>query len=174
MTVVEATMRAELRNSRSLEKVQCLAVQKNAATVSDLLYLTFQPYLPSESAARVNGLGSLEAPMKRARTFTETLRHLRTRRERILTVVMDLKGSPKPLQLLSSLRALVSSLVGNAFAIYKKHVKVIRNDQAFMETLNLLEIEMASRTHEENEEKRKQKNASLAMAVFSPKGLWKG
>ena len=103
MTVVEATMRAELRNSRLPERVQFLAIQKNAATVSDLLSLTFQTYLPSGPAATVNGLISIEAPVKPARTLA---------------------------------------------------MKVICNDQTFMETLNILEIEMTSRAHEDDEERR--------------------
>ena len=69
MTVVEATMSAELCNSRLPEKLQSLATQKNAATISDLLYLPFQMYLPSERAARVDGLASIEAPVKLSRNF---------------------------------------------------------------------------------------------------------
>ena len=46
------------------------------------------------------------------------------------------------------------------------NVKVIRNDQTFMETLNLLEMDMASRAHEDDEKRGKQKNASLAMAAL--------
>ena len=55
MSVIEATMRAELRNSRLPEKLQPLALQQNAVTVPDLFYLTFQTCLPSEPAARVDG-----------------------------------------------------------------------------------------------------------------------
>ena len=52
--------------------------------------------------------------------------------------------------------------------IYRNtNVKVLCNDQTFVETLNLLEIELSSRAHEDDEEKRKQKSASLAMAAFT-------
>ena len=95
MSVVEATMRAELCNTCLPEKVQSLALQKNAATVTDLLYLTFQTYLPSEPAARVDGLTSIENVPKPARTFAEALSYLRTWRQQILTVVMDVKGNPE-------------------------------------------------------------------------------
>ena len=53
------------------------------------------------------------------------------------------------------------------------NVKVLCNDQTFMETLNRLEIELSSRAHEDDEEKRKQKSASLAMAAFTQKGSGK-
>ena len=75
---------------------QSLAIQKNAATVTDLLYLTFQTYLPSEPAARVDGLTSIENVPKPARTFAEALSYLRTWRQQILTVVMDLKEIQSP------------------------------------------------------------------------------
>ena len=134
-------------------------------------------YLHSEPAARVDGLASIE--VKPARTLAETLQFLRPWRQQIITVVMDLKGSPESLWLLSSLRTLISSLASNdtRFAKYirtqTRRFYGIRNDQTFMETVNLLEIEMASRAHEDDEEKRKQKNTSLAMAVFTQKGSGK-
>ena len=43
---------------------------------------------------------------------------------------------------------------------------IICNDQIFMETL-------ASKAHEGDEERRKQKNASLAIAAFTQKGSGK-
>ena len=54
-------------------------------------------------------------------------------------------------------------------------MKVLRSDQTFMETLNFLENELASRAHDDDddEEKRKQKNASLVMAAYTQKGSWK-
>ena len=75
-----------------------------------------------------------------ARTFAVALQLLRTWRQQILTVVMDLKGNPEPLRLLSSMRALISSLIGNdtAFSmevgqIYRTtNVKVMCNDQTFI------------------------------------------
>ena len=85
---------------------------------------------------------------------------------------MDLKSNPEPLRLLSSMRTLTSSLVGNdtAFAmevsqIYRTtNVKVLRSDQIFMETLNLLEIELSSRAT------KTKKNARMAVAALPRKG----
>ena len=69
LSVLEAIMRSDLCNHCLPEKIQSLAVQKGAHTVSDLLYLTFQSYLPSEPIARVEGLATIEAPVKPSRTF---------------------------------------------------------------------------------------------------------
>ena len=73
LSVLEATMRADLINTCLPDKVQSLALQKAAVTVADLLYLTFQTYLPSEPSARVDGLADIEAPVRPARTFAEAL-----------------------------------------------------------------------------------------------------
>ena len=54
-------MRGDLINTCLPDKVQSLALQKAAVTVADLLYLTFQTYLPSEPSARVDGLADIEA-----------------------------------------------------------------------------------------------------------------
>ena len=130
----------------------------------------------------MDGLTSIENPLKPARTFAEALQFLRSWRQQILTVVIDLKGYPEPLRLLSSLRTLVSSLVGSdtAFATEvsqinrNTNVKVRCNDQIFMETLSLPQLQLASRAHDDDdEEKRKQKNASLAIAAFTQKGAGK-
>ena len=93
--------------------------RREANTVADLLYLTFQTYLPSEPSARVEGLATIEAPVKPARTFGEALSFLRSWRQQVLTVVNDLGGNPEPLKLLSTLRTLISSLVASdtAFAM---------------------------------------------------------
>ena len=76
---------------------------------------------------------------------------------------------------------LISSLVGKdtAFAMevsqlyLNTNMKVLCNDQTFMDTLNLLEIKLSSKEHEDDEEQRKENNASLAMAVFTQKGSGK-
>ena len=46
LSVLEATMRADLCNLCLPEKVQFLAMQKSANTDADLLYLTFLTFLP--------------------------------------------------------------------------------------------------------------------------------
>ena len=92
-----------------------------------------------------------------------------------MTVVNDLGGNPEPLKLLSSLRSLISSLVAGdtAFAmeisqVYKTtNVKIICSDDAFLQTLDLIEIELSSRAHEDEEEKRKQKSAGVAIASLT-------
>ena len=68
LSVLEATMRADLINQclpvSVPERVQSLAIQKSATTVADLLYITFQTFLPSEPSARVDGLADIEAPVR--------------------------------------------------------------------------------------------------------------
>ena len=168
-------MRADLVNTCLPDRVQSLAIQKQAITVADLLFLTFMTYLPSEPLARVECLTDIEAPVRPARTFAEALSFLRTWRQKILTVVNDLGGNPEPLKLLSSLRSLISSLVAGdtAFAmeisqVYKTtNVKITCSDDAFLQTLDLIEIELSSRAHEDEEEKRKQKSAGVAIASLT-------
>ena len=175
LSVLEATMRADLINQCLPERVQSLAIQKSATTVADLLYITFQTFLPSEPSARVDGLADIEAPVRPSRTFAEALSFLRSWRQKIMTVVNDLGGNPEPLKLFGSLRNLISSLVAGdaAFAaeinsIYKQtNVKVICSDESFLKTMDMIEIELSSRSHEDEEEKRKQKNANVAIASFT-------
>ena len=118
LPILEATMRAELLNNVLPERVQTTSMQKGATTVLDLLFITFQTYLPSEPSARLEGLTTVEAPLRAAKNFQEALTTLRSWRQQVLTVVNDLGGNPEPLKLLSSLRTLISSLVSsdNAFA----------------------------------------------------------
>ena len=175
LSVLEAIMRSDLCNHCLPEKIQSLAIQKGANTVADLLYLTFQSYLPSEPTARVEGLATIEAPVKPSRTFSEALSFLRSWRQQVLTVVHDLGGNPEPLKLYSTLRTLISSLVAsdNAFAmevsqIYRQTgIKTLCNDVCLLTTIDLLEVELASRAQEDEEEKRKQKNANVAVASFT-------
>ena len=172
LSVLEAIMRSDLCNHCLPEKIQSLAIQKGANTVADLLYLTFQTYLPSEPSARVEGLATIEAPAKPARTFGEALSFIRSWRQQVLTVVNDLGGNPEPLKLLSTLRTLISSLVASdtAFAmevsqIYRQtNVKTLCNDVFLLTTVDLLEVELSSRAQEDEEERRKQKGANAASA----------
>ena len=59
--------------------------------VHELLFLTFQTFLPSEPSARVDGLNAVETPLKAARNFAEALTTPRTWRQQVVTVVTDLK-----------------------------------------------------------------------------------
>ena len=54
LSVLEAIMRSDLCNHCLPEKIQSLAIQKGANTVADLLYLTFQTYLPSREEEKGN------------------------------------------------------------------------------------------------------------------------
>ena len=96
--VLEATMRAELINSVLPEKVTSMAMQKGALKVHELLFLTFQAFLPSEPSARVDGLNTVKTPLKAARNFAEALATLRTWRQQVVTVVTDLKANLEPLK----------------------------------------------------------------------------
>ena len=139
---------------------------------------TFQSYIPSEPTARVEGLPTIEAPIKPSRTLSEALAFLRSWRQQVLTVVHDLGGNPEPLKLYSTLRTLISSLVAsdNSFAmevsqIYRQTgIKTLCNDVCLLTTIDLLEVELASRAQEEEEERRKQKNANVAIASFTSTG----
>ena len=182
LSVLEAIMRSDLCNHCLPEKIQSLAVQKGAHTVSDLLYLTFQSYLPSEPIARVEGLATIEAPVKPSRTFGEALSFLRSWRQQVITVVHDLGGNPEPLKLFQTLRTLVSSLVSsdNAFAmelsqIYKQtNIKTICTDVSLLTTIDLLEVELSSRALEEEDERRRHKAAGVAVASFTSTGSGSG
>ena len=142
MTVVEATMRAELCSSCLPEKVQSLAIQKNAATMSDLLYLTFQTYLPSEPAARVDGLTSVENVPKAA--SCQNLFRNPSVSANLPSPDSDcgdgfeLKGNPEPLQFVHENAHLFIGGYDTAFAmevsqIYRTaNVKVLCSDQTFI------------------------------------------
>ena len=64
----------------------------------ELLFLTFQTFLPSEPSARVDGLNTVESPLKAAKNFAEALSTLRTWRQQVVTVVTDLKSKPRASQ----------------------------------------------------------------------------
>ena len=168
--VLEATMRAELINSVLPEKVTSMAMQKGALKVHELLLPTFQAFLPSEPTARVDGLNTLETPLKAARNFAEALTTLRTWRQQVVTVVTDLKANPEPLKLFNSLKILISNLTSsdNAFAtevsqMYRSpQIKTPCIDKALLEFMGLLEIEMSNRAREDDEDRRRRGQANMA------------
>ena len=168
LPILEATMRAELLNNVLPERVQTTSMQKGAMTVLDLLFITFQTYLPSEPSARVEGLTTVEAPLRASKNFQEALTTLRSWRQQVITVVNDLGGNPEPLKLLSSLRTLISSLVSsdNAFAtevaqIFRTtQVKNNCTDQTLLHTMGMLEIELAARAQEGEEKERTDSSCS--------------
>ena len=152
--VLEATMRAELINSVLPEKVTSMAMQKGAHKVPELLFLTFQTFLPSEPSARVDGLNTVETPLKAAKNFAEALSTLRTWRQQVVTVVTDLKANPEPLKLFNSLKILISNTTSsdNAFATevsqYRStQIKTSCTDRALMEFMNLLGDRDVSQSH---------------------------
>ena len=168
--VLEATMRAELINSVLPEKVTSMAMQKGALKVHELLFLTFQAFLPSEPSALVDGLNTVETPLKAARNFAEALTTLRTWRQQVVTVVTDLKANPEPLKLFSSLKILISNLTSsdNAFAtevsqMYRStQIKATCIDKALLDFMGLLEIEMSNRAMEDDEDRRRRGQANMA------------
>ena len=182
LPILEATMRAELLNNVLPERVQTTSMQKGATTVLDLLFITFQTYLPSEPSARAEGLTTVEAPLRASKNFQEALTTLRSWRQQVITVVNDLGGNPDPLKLLSSLKTLISSLVSsdNAFAtevaqIFRTtQVKNNCTDQTLLQTMGMLEIELAARAQEDDEERRKRGQthhaANPAMGTTPGKG----
>ena len=58
--VLEATMRAVLINSVLPEKVTSMPMQRGALKVHELLFLTFQAFLPPEPSARVDGPNTVD------------------------------------------------------------------------------------------------------------------
>ena len=189
LPLLEGTMRAEMLNSVLPDRVTSIAMQKGTTTVLDLLFITFQTFLPSEPSARVDGLATIEAPLRAAKNFQEALSTLRTWRQQVLTVVTDLGGNPEPLKLLSSLKTLISSLVNsdNSFAtevaqMYRTtNVKVLCTDSSLLQMMGLLEIELSSRAQEDDEEKRRRgqghhvsASSAEADAISKGKGKSKG
>ena len=170
MAPTSPPMRAELINSVLPEKVTSMAMQKGALKVPELLFLAFQTFLPSEPSARVDGLNTVESPLKAAKNFAEALSTLRTWRQQVVTVVTDLKANPEPLKLFNSLRILISNITSsdNAFAtevsqMYRStQIKTSCTDRALMEFMNLLEIEMSHRGMEDDEDRRRRGQANMA------------
>ena len=167
MPGLEATTRAELINSVLPEKVTSMAMQK-------LLFLTFQAFLPSEPSARVDGLNTVETPLKAERNFAEALTTLRTWRQQVVTVVTDVKANPEPLKLFNSLKILISNLTSsdNAFAtevsqMYRStQIKTTCTDKALLEFMGLLEIEMSNRATEDDEDRRRRRQANMAACLI--------
>ena len=121
----------------------------------DLLFITFQTYLPYESSARVDGLTAFEAPLRASENFQEALTTLRSWWQEVITVVNDLGGNPEPLKLLSSLRTLISSLVSsdNAFATEVAKISYFLHsrctDEPLLQTMAMMEIELAAHAQED-------------------------
>ena len=167
LPMLEATMRAELLNNVLPERVQTTSMQKGATTVLDLLFITFQTYLSSEPSARVEGLTTVQAPLRASKNFQEALTTLRSWKQQVITVVNDLGGNPEPLKLLSSLRTLTSSLVSSDNAFATEVAQIFRTtqvgnnctDQTVLQTMGMLEIELAARAQEDDEERRKRGQA---------------
>ena len=64
LPLLEAPITTELLNNVLPERVTSVAMRKGATIILDLLFITFQTYLPSEPSARVTGLMTVEAPLK--------------------------------------------------------------------------------------------------------------
>ena len=145
-------------------------MQKGALKVHELLFLTFQTFLPSEPSARVDGLNTVETPLKAARNFAEALTTLRTWRQQVVTVVTALKANPEPLKLFNSLKILISNLTSSDYAFATEvsqmkrstQIKTTCTDKALMEFMGLLEIEMSNRAMEDDEDRRRRGQANMA------------
>ena len=102
---------------------------------------------------------------------------LRSWRQQVITVVNDLGGKPEPLKLLSSLRMLISSLVSsdNAFATevaqISRTTQVKNNctDENLLQTMGMLEIELASRAQAQEDDEERRKGVKL---ITLPILLW--
>ena len=76
---------------------------------------------------------------------------------------MTYGGNPEPLKLLSSLKTLISSLVSSDNAFATEVAQLFRTtqaknnctDQTLLQTMGMLEIELAARAEEDDEERRK-------------------
>ena len=130
--------------------------------VPDLLFITFQTFLPSEPSARVDELDAVGTPLGAARSFSEALNALRAWRQQIIIVVTDLQANPEPLKLFNSVRALISNLISadNSFATQvsnasKHQHQVYCTDQVLLQLMGLLEIELSTRAQEDDEERRR-------------------
>ena len=176
--VLEATMRAELINSVLPERVASIVTQEGTLTVPDLLFITFQTFLPSEPGAQVDGLNTVETPLKAARTFSDALNTLRAWRQQIITVVTDLQANPEPLKLFNSVRTLTSNLISadNAFAtevsqMYRStNIKSLCTDQALqplLQVMGLLDIELSTRAQEDDEERRRKGQANFTSSTHA-------
>ena len=144
-------------------------------TVLDLLFLTVQTFLPSEPSARVDGLNAVETPLRAAKNFNEALSTLRTWQQQILTVINDLQGNPEPLKLFNSLKILISNLISADNSFVMEVSQMYRNtgikssctDQALLNLMGQLEIEMSARAMEDDEERRRRGQANNASASAS-------
>ena len=123
----------------------------------------------------------METPLRAAKNFNEALTTLRTWRQQILTVVTDLQGNPEPLKLFNSLIVLISNLVSsdNSFATevsqmyWNTGIKSSCTDQALLQLLGLLEIEVSARAMEDDEERRRKGQANAAAGKGKGKGRGK-
>ena len=70
LDAMEAQMRADLLSEKVLpDPILTLAYQKKATTVSQILVLIFQQYMPAESAVRLDGMSAMEQPLRPSKTF---------------------------------------------------------------------------------------------------------
>ena len=131
-------MRAERLNNVLPKRVTSTAMPSGATTALDLLFITFQTYLP-EPSARVDGLMAVEAPLKAPKHFHKALTTLRSWRQQVIIVVTNLGGHPEPLKFFSSLRILISE-VAQLFG----QIRSSRTDEILLQNMGMLEIELAA------------------------------
>ena len=114
---------------------------------------TFQTFLPSDPSANVDALADIESLVRPARALAKALSFLTSSwRQKIMTVVNDLGGNPKPLKFFWFFVFPCFLVAGDAaFAteinsIYKQtNVQLICSDESFFRTLDVIEIELLAR-----------------------------
>ena len=130
----------------------------------------------------MEGLTTVEAPLRASKNFQEALTTLRSWRQQVITVVNDLGGNPEPLKLLSSLRTLISSLVSSDNAFATEVAQIFRTtqvknnciDQTLLQTMGMLEIELGARAQEDDEERRKRGQTHHTVNPVTGKAAGKG
>ena len=152
LPVHETLMTAELLGALPAEIVS-QALLEGKVSVLDLPLATFKTLLPSEPSAQSRAIAEVEAPLPAAKTYNQALSTLSAWKIGVLTVVLDMGGDPEPPVLLSSLRALLSTLVQKD-AVFSKEVVRIEatsdiqihcSDVNLLRFITLLEIELSSR-----------------------------
>ena len=162
-------MRADLLSEKVLpETILTLAYQKKATTVSQILVLVFQQYMPAESAVRLDGMSAMEQPLRPARAFEDAVNTLRSWQSKLRIVLHDLNANPEPLRLFSSVNPLLDSLTHSdadfsysvSFLTRSTRVRTECTMDNLLAFIEGLESELALRATQEQERKRRQLTGS--------------
>eukprot|EP00971_Amphidinium_carterae_P032539 640725-Amphidinium_carterae.1 len=178
--VVEAHIRSELLTNKILPEdfINMMVGSKRGSTLSEILELLFQRYLPSEPTARVDALTQLETPLKTAKSFVEALRLLRAWKDQLVMAVRTLKARPDILRMFNTIQPLLSSLNHDTiFAVAHSNMLVVTNARinTTVDTLwryiELLESELNDRALEEHQRNMRKPQAHLADQLYDAQGM---